>query len=71
MLDIQTKGNASLPKDIATQKTDQIVPNPSQEIFKPILKLAATTAALATLLQTCAPTAIAVCTIWENYSPEM
>jgi hypothetical protein len=34
-LDIQTKDNASFPKDSATQETDQIVPNPSQEISKP------------------------------------
>jgi hypothetical protein len=70
-LDSQTKSSASIPKDSASQKTDQIVPNPSQEISKPILKLAAAVAAPATLLQTCAPTTTAVRTNWENCSPEM
>ena len=70
-LDSQTKGSALLFKNSATQKTDQIVPNPSKEISKPNTKLVAIVAAPATLLQTCAPAATAVCTNWENCSPEM
>ena len=54
-LDSQTKSSASIPKDSATQMTDQIVPNPNQEISKPIMKLVVAATAPATLLQTCAP----------------
>jgi hypothetical protein len=70
-LDSQTKDNTSLPKDSATQKTDQIVLNASQEKYKPILKIVVAAVAPATLLQTCAPTATAVHTNCEKCSPEM
>ena len=70
-LDSQTKSNASIPKDNASQKVDQIVQNLAKRYPSQMLKLAATAAAAATLLQTCAPAATAVCTNWENCSPEM
>jgi hypothetical protein len=70
-LDIQTKSSASLPKDSASQKADQIVQTLAKRYPSQILKLAAAAAAPATLLQTCAPVGTAVRTNWENCSPEM
>ena len=71
-LDSQTKRSASLPKDSASQKADQIVQTLAKRYPSQMLKLAAAVAAApATLLQTCAPAATAVRTNWENCSPEM
>jgi hypothetical protein len=70
-LDSQTKSNASLPKDSASQKDDQIVQTLAKRYPSQILKLAAAAAAPTTLLQTCAPATPAVRTNWENCSPEM
>ena len=70
-LDSQTKTNASLPKDSASQKADQIVQTLAKRYPSQILKLAATAATPATLLQTYAPATPAVCTNWENCTPKM
>jgi hypothetical protein len=70
-LDSQTKSSAFLPKDSASQKADQIVQTLAKRYPSQILKLAATAAAPATLLQTCAPVRPAVRTNWENCNPEM
>jgi hypothetical protein len=70
-LDSQAKSSASLPKDNATQKTDQMFQTLAKRYSSQILKLVAAAAAPATLLQACAPTATAMRTNWENCSPEM
>jgi hypothetical protein len=70
-LDSQTKSSASLPKDSASQKADQIVQTLAKRYPSQILKRAAAATAPATLLQTCAPATHAVRTNWENCSPEM
>jgi hypothetical protein len=70
-LDSQTKSSASLPKDSASQKADQIVQTLAKRYPSQILKLLVAAAAPATLLQTCAPATPAVRTNWENCSPEM
>ena len=59
-LDSQTRSSASLPKDSASQKADQIVQTLAKRYPSQILKLADVAVAPATLLQTCAPTATAV-----------
>jgi hypothetical protein len=63
-LDIQTKSNASLPKDSTSQKDDQIVQTLAKKYPSQILKLAAAAATPATLLQTYAPAGTAVGTKW-------
>jgi hypothetical protein len=54
-LDSQTKSSASLPKDSASQKYDQIVQTLAKRYPRQILKLVVAAAAPATLLQTCTP----------------
>jgi hypothetical protein len=70
-IDSQTKSSASLPKDSASQKDDQIVQILAKRYPSQILKLSSVAAASATLLETCAPATPAVRTNWENCSPEM
>jgi hypothetical protein len=70
-LDSQTKSNASLPKDSASQKDDQIVQTLAKRYPRQILKLVVVAVAPATLLQTCAPATPTVRTNWENCNPKM